>query len=515
MNTIAAAVTFTADLPAPAATPTPPATPRAAAAETARADRATRAAPAKDIPATQDDPPDRFADALSDQMDAQSPDGHRPAATARRAGTAAKARAGSGDDTPPDGNALPPWGPGAPADPARTPPPGASPALNATLQEAAAAAARAARPAAAPTPANAPAAIPTADPATVTAGVNGVADTAAAALLAGGPPAAAAASVSGTAAPTPADAAAQASGAATPELAKAAATGAEAAARLLTGRAAGAETEVVVAPLPAAAPTGPTTPAPVVPAELVPPAWTAALERRAAPAASGTPAPGAAPALDPAVPTGAVDVPVAPLLKRAVGAILAARGSDGPPSALASAPVPDPGAAAGPAALGGGLAASAAAAPGAPPAAANAPAIGVPVGAPDWDRQLGERVQVLVDQGLTNAQLKLSPAHLGPLEVRISLQADQASVWFGTHSHATREALEAAAPRLKEMLGAQGFAQVGVSVDLQQQGFREARSNARSEPEYSFAAGAAPAAVAAPAPARRLAPDPARLDAFA
>jgi flagellar hook-length control protein FliK len=141
----------------------------------------------------------------------------------------------------------------------------------------------------------------------------------------------------------------------------------------------------------------------------------------------------------------------------------------------------------------------------------------VAVGAQDWDRQLGERVGVLVDQGLTNAQLKLSPAHLGPLEIRISVQSDQASVWFGTHSHATREALEAAVPKLRDMLGAQGFASVGVSVDLQQQAPRQNASSSRYEPEYSFAAGDAAAVepTRPPAGSAARAADRSRLDAFA
>jgi flagellar hook-length control protein FliK len=242
-------------------------------------------------------------------------------------------------------------------------------------------------------------------------------------------------------------------------------------------------------------------PAPSPAAAHVPPA---APDRRIA---LGGLATSGAPVATPATPV--VAGSVAPALRNAATAALAA---DGEPSAdLAPAVPQSPSFAAALAATTG---------PSTAPAA-NAPALQIPVavGAQDWDRQLGERVGVLVDQGLTNAQLKLSPAHLGPLEIRISVQNDQANVWFGTHSHATREALEAAAPKLREMLGAQGFAGVGVSVDLQQQAQRQSTPSSRHEPEYSFAAGGSTAAAAAPeratgAAAARAA-DRSRLDAFA
>jgi flagellar hook-length control protein FliK len=209
-----------------------------------------------------------------------------------------------------------------------------------------------------------------------------------------------------------------------------------------------------------------------------------------------------------------IDAPVEPLSRHAVAALLAIRDAVGP-ATVAPSPATD-GTASAASLLAGAANSSSAVATAAPTSAPLQ--IPVAVGAPDWDRQLSDKVQVLVDQGLTNAQLKLSPAHLGPLEIRISLQNDQANVWFGTHSHATREALEAAAPRLRDALGAQGFANVGVSVDLQQQASRGQTAGqgggSRYEPEFSFAAGAAPAG----AEPSRIAPrgaDRSRLDAFA
>jgi flagellar hook-length control protein FliK len=55
--------------------------------------------------------------------------------------------------------------------------------------------------------------------------------------------------------------------------------------------------------------------------------------------------------------------------------------------------------------------------------------------------------------------------------VRIALQAGHAQVWFTSHSAVTRDALESTTPKLREMLGAQGFGQV--SVDISQRSFQE------------------------------------------
>ena len=139
--------------------------------------------------------------------------------------------------------------------------------------------------------------------------------------------------------------------------------------------------------------------------------------------------------------------------------------------------------------------------------------VAAPVGSPDWPQQLGDRVAVLVSQNLTNAQIKLSPAHLGPLEIRIAVSDGQANIAFTSHSQVTREALEAAAPKLREMLSGQGFAHV--NVDVSQQQFRErAPQSARYEPEFSFAAGPATASSALPTTTRALT-SPLRLDAYA
>lgn len=86
------------------------------------------------------------------------------------------------------------------------------------------------------------------------------------------------------------------------------------------------------------------------------------------------------------------------------------------------------------------------------------------VGKPGWSEELGGKVVWLINQQQQGAELRLNPPHLGPLEVRITIQQDQASVAFTAHHAVTREALEAAIPRLREMLGEQGLNLVDVNV---------------------------------------------------
>ncbi|MFZ0468799.1 MAG: flagellar hook-length control protein FliK [Thiogranum sp.] len=90
--------------------------------------------------------------------------------------------------------------------------------------------------------------------------------------------------------------------------------------------------------------------------------------------------------------------------------------------------------------------------------------LNTPFGQPDWDQALGERIQWLASQKVQGAQVKLNPANLGPMEVRIQMQNDQASIQFTSHHAVVREALEAALPRLRDMFEASGVQLVNVDV---------------------------------------------------
>jgi flagellar hook-length control protein FliK len=90
-----------------------------------------------------------------------------------------------------------------------------------------------------------------------------------------------------------------------------------------------------------------------------------------------------------------------------------------------------------------------------------------PVGSSAWTDELGAKVTWLAHQGIESASLQLSPEHLGPLQVTISVHDGQASVWFGAAQADTRTALQQSLPQLRQLFASQGLnlADAGVSRD--------------------------------------------------
>lgn len=137
--------------------------------------------------------------------------------------------------------------------------------------------------------------------------------------------------------------------------------------------------------------------------------------------------------------------------------------------------------------------------------------MGVPqqVGGKGWDAAISDRVMWMLQGEQQFARLKLNPPNLGPLEVRLTVHQDQASVSFLAPQAAVREALEAALPRLREMFDQQSLQLVRADVGDPgaQQGGRtrdpEAGGGARAgrwggeSPEGTGDALAGPAPVAA------------------
>lgn len=111
----------------------------------------------------------------------------------------------------------------------------------------------------------------------------------------------------------------------------------------------------------------------------------------------------------------------------------------------------------------------------APPAPAHA-AVRSHVGSRGWGDELGSRLVMMSLRGQHEGSLSLSPEHLGPLEVRISVSQDRTDVWFGAQHADTRAALADALPRLRELFAASGLSlgQAGVSHDMPRQAARSA-----------------------------------------
>jgi len=96
-----------------------------------------------------------------------------------------------------------------------------------------------------------------------------------------------------------------------------------------------------------------------------------------------------------------------------------------------------------------------------------------PVGNSRWGQDFNQRIQWMVNQSVSGAQIRLNPQHMGPVEVRIQLQNDQMNISFTAQHGATREAIDAALPRLREMLNDQNVNLV--DVDVSQHSFAEQR----------------------------------------
>jgi flagellar hook-length control protein FliK len=106
---------------------------------------------------------------------------------------------------------------------------------------------------------------------------------------------------------------------------------------------------------------------------------------------------------------------------------------------------------------------------GAPTGAAprqEAPQIAIPtaVGAPGWSEEVASNVAQVVARGHDRAELRLNPAELGPVGVRIELRGGEATLSFVAPSAATRDALEQALPDLRDQLASQGITLGDTSV---------------------------------------------------
>ena len=81
-----------------------------------------------------------------------------------------------------------------------------------------------------------------------------------------------------------------------------------------------------------------------------------------------------------------------------------------------------------------------------------------PVGTEAWQDELSAQLSVMAEQGeRSEAVMKLAPAELGELEIRIEIRGSEAAFQFGAASIETRQAMELAQSRLREMMTGQGI----------------------------------------------------------
>jgi len=75
----------------------------------------------------------------------------------------------------------------------------------------------------------------------------------------------------------------------------------------------------------------------------------------------------------------------------------------------------------------------------------------------DWTQAFNSSIVLLARDHMQSARLNINPPELGPIEVRLSVQNDQTSIQFVSHHAATRDVIEDAFPRLREMMASNGI----------------------------------------------------------
>lgn len=99
-----------------------------------------------------------------------------------------------------------------------------------------------------------------------------------------------------------------------------------------------------------------------------------------------------------------------------------------------------------------------------------------PVGSPGWTEELGNRVTWLASRAESKAELVLTPPQMGRIEINLTVKGDQATASFVSSNPVVREALEAALPRLREVL-----ADAGIQLGQSQVSAENARQWAQQE----------------------------------
>lgn len=108
------------------------------------------------------------------------------------------------------------------------------------------------------------------------------------------------------------------------------------------------------------------------------------------------------------------------------------------------------------------------------------------VGTTAWNQALGEKVVWMAAGAQQTATLTLNPPNMGPLQIVLNLTNDQATASFFSAQPEVRQALEAAFPRLKEMMNEAGIQleQATVSADTPRQNDTSDRQAQRVSPPF-------------------------------
>ena len=97
---------------------------------------------------------------------------------------------------------------------------------------------------------------------------------------------------------------------------------------------------------------------------------------------------------------------------------------------------------------------------------------------PGWTQEVTDKVMWMSAQNLKSAEIKLDPAELGRLDIKIDMTQEHTQVSFSSANAGVRESLESQMYRLRELFAQQGMQNVDVDVSDQSQ--QQAQAQART-----------------------------------
>ncbi len=115
--------------------------------------------------------------------------------------------------------------------------------------------------------------------------------------------------------------------------------------------------------------------------------------------------------------------------------------------------------------------------------------VAAPVASPAWGNEVGQKIVWMSQSDQHVAELHLNPPNLGPMEVKLTVNGDQATVQFVSQHHEVRAALESALPRLREMMQDNGISLGNATVDsgaYQQSSFDQQQRPRQQQSSFSL-----------------------------
>lgn len=86
---------------------------------------------------------------------------------------------------------------------------------------------------------------------------------------------------------------------------------------------------------------------------------------------------------------------------------------------------------------------------------------------------LGERVSFIIHNKLSSAEIRIDPPHLGKLDIQIKIKDDSALVVINTQHAQTRDLIDSASVRLRDILQEAGYTSVDVNVSHREQSMEQ------------------------------------------